>query len=230
MDLMAAGTAEATEAAGFAPGFGLLQQTQLFLSASLRVIQSAHSHRADCCATSALKLASAGAAATVGLTKAAAAAGFAPGLGVSQDTHLVLSGSFRTMQVSHSHLFEPVSLNALPKPTLVGFEPPNASRQLPVFNSGTVAVPLFSASKQLPLLSGKGALTGLTSFEAEAAMVDFTLAVSGLNWKLVSFVGAEADAVEAIFVIGSGLLNLKLLSVAGFEVAGWFSFAGEENL
>lgn len=50
IDLMAAGTAEATEAAavGAAPGLGLLQQAQLVLSASLRVIQSEHSHRADC--------------------------------------------------------------------------------------------------------------------------------------------------------------------------------------
>lgn len=228
IDLMAAGTAEATAAAavGFAPGFGLLQQTQLLLSASLRVMQSAHSHRADCCATRALKPASAGAVAAVsGLTTAAATAGFAPGLGVSHATHLLLSGSFRTIQASHSHLFEPVSLNALPNPALAaagaaGF---NASKQLPVFNSGTG----FRASKQLPLLSGSGAFAGLTSF-AGVTLV-FTLAVSGLNWKPVSFVGA-AVAATLFPTIGSGLLNLKLLSVAGFEVSGRFSFAGEENL
>lgn len=224
IDLMAAGTAEATAAAGFAPGFGLLQQTQLLLSASLRVMQSAHSHRADCFATRALKPASAGAGVAVsGLTTAAA--GFAPGLGVSHDTHLLLSGSFRTMQVSHSHLFEPVSLNALPNPVLgaAGVAGFNASKQLPLFNSGTG----FSASRQLPLLSGSGAFAGLASFAGVA--LDFTLAVSGLNWKPVSFTGAAVTAV--LFpTIGSGLLNLKLLSVAGFEVAGRFSFAGEENL
>lgn len=226
IDLMAAGTAEATAAAaGFAPGFGLLQQRQLLLSASLRVMQSAHSHRADCCATRALKPASAGAAVVNGFTTAAAATGFAPGLGVSHATHLLLSGSFRTIQASHSHLLEPDSLNAPPNPPADGGF--SASKQLPLFNSGTAAMLLFSASKQLPLLSGSGAFTGLTSFEAAATNdVDLTFAVSGLNWKPVSFVGMAA----APFPIGSGLLNLKLLSVAGFEVGGRFSFAGEENL
>lgn len=217
IDLMAAGTAEATAAAGAAPGFGLLQQAQLVLSASLRVIQSEHSHRADCWATSALKPASVVFGATVnGLTTAGVGADFAPGLGVSHDTHLVLSGSFRTMHVSHSHLFEPVSLNALPKPaagaTGLGA---SASRQLPDLSSGTID-PLFSASKQLPLFSGKGAFTGLTLATAAGVTLDLTLAVSGLNWKPVSFAG-PLDA-DVAFSSGSGLLNLKLLSVAGLLV------------
>lgn len=217
IDLMAAGTAEATAAAGAAPGFGLLQQAQLVLSASFLVIQSEHSHRADCWATSALKPASVVFGAAVnGLT--GVGAGFAPGLGVSHDTHLVLSGSFRTMHASHSHLFEPVSLNALPKPAAgaAGLGA-SASRQLPD----------LSASKQLPLLSGRGAFTGLTLAAAVAAGVtlDLTLAVSGLNWKPVSFAGPLA------FPSGSGLLNLKLLSVAGLlGVWGRFSLAGDENL
>lgn len=99
------------------------------------------------------------------------------------------------MQVSHSHLFEPVSLNALPKPLVAvaaGFTA-NASKQLPVLSSGTTDEPLllFSASKQLPLLSGRGAFTGLTVPEL-AATAGFILAVSGLNWKPVSLVGAAA--------------------------------------
>lgn len=212
IDLIAAGTAEATAAAGAAPGFGLLQQAQLVLSASFRVIQSEHSHRADCWATSALKPASVVFGAAVnGLT--GVGAGFAPGLGVSHDTHLVLSGSFRTMHASHSHLLEPVSLNALPKPA-AGLGA-SASRQLPD----------LSASKQLPLLSGRGAFTGLTLATAAGVTLDLTLAVSGLNWKPVSFAGPLA------FPSGSGLLNLKLLSVAGLlEVWGRFSLAGDENL
>lgn len=114
------------------------------------------------------------------------ASGFDPGFGVSQATHLVFSGSFRTIQASHSHLFEPASLKVLPKLEIVPLPTdwdnglPKASRQLPDFSSGTAEL-LFRASKQLPLFSGRGVLRvgGFVGVVAEGAALGF--AISGLN-------------------------------------------------
>lgn len=96
MDLMAAGTAAGVEAAA-APGLAFSQQTHFSLSESFRVMQSEHSHLADCWATRALKPESVETGAAVGadpkekLLLAGVASGFEPGLGVSQETHFVLS-------------------------------------------------------------------------------------------------------------------------------------------
>lgn len=168
------------------------------------------------------------------------ACGFDPGFGVSQAIHLVFSGSFRTIQASHSHLLEPVSLKALPKPEVVplptagvtGLD--NASKQLPDFNSGT-AGPLFRASKQLPLFSGNEAFAveGLVGVATGATA--FGLAISGLNWNPASL--REVTGAELLPLpvpIGSGSLNLK--SFLALEIgtaaalADTFSFAGDENL
>lgn len=114
------------------------------------------------------------------------ASGFDPGFGVSQATHLIFSGSFRTIQASHSHLFDPASLKVLPKLDIVPLPTDwvtgllKASRQLPDFSSGTAEL-LFRASKQLPLFSGRGVFrdVGLVGVGAEAKA--FGLAISGLN-------------------------------------------------
>lgn len=171
------------------------------------------------------------------------ASGFDPGLGVSQATHLAFSGSFRTIQASHSHLLEPVSLKAFPKPEVVVVVPlptagvtglASASKQLPDFNSGTTGLP-FRASKQLPLFSGKGSfgVEGVVGVEAGAAA--FGLAISGLNWNppsLREVIGAELLPLP--LPIGSGSLNLK--SFLALEIrtaaalADTVNFAGDENL
>lgn len=167
-----------------------------------------------------------------------ASAGFDPGFGVSQATHLVFSGSFRTIQASHSHLLEPVSLNALPKPPAEVEPLPTAagvaglvraSKQLPDFNSGTTE-PLFRASKQLPLFSGKGVVEELGVTAAGTAA--FGLAISGLNWNPPSFREAATGALTA--PIGSGSLNRKsflgLELETAAELADTSNFAGDENL
>lgn len=78
-------------------------------------------------------------------------------------------------------------MKVLPKPDVVPLPTegattglPNASKQLPDFNSGTAEL-LFRASKQLPLFSGKGVfkVEGLVGVTADAAA--FGLAISGLN-------------------------------------------------
>lgn len=99
MDLIAAGTAAAGAGAAAAPGLAFSQQTHLSLSESFRVMQSEHSHLADCCATSALNPESVDGADLLAITGvvpnekllALGASGFEPGLGVSHETHLVLS-------------------------------------------------------------------------------------------------------------------------------------------
>lgn len=95
MDLMAAGTAAVAETAT-APGLAFSQQTHFSLSESFRVMQSEHSHLADCWATSALKPESVDGATGVGADPnekllLRGASDFEPGLGVSQETHFVLS-------------------------------------------------------------------------------------------------------------------------------------------
>lgn len=251
---MAAGTAAG--AAGAAPGFAFSQQTHLSLSESFRVMQSEHSHLADCWATRALNPVSVGGGADLLAVTGAAAApneklllgasGLEPGLGVSQATHLVLSGSFRTIQASHSHLLEPVSLKALPNPEVVVPLPtgaavvdlPRTSKQLPDFSSGTTTGLLFRASRQLPLFSGSGAF-----FRADVGLVciagvtAFGLAISGSNWKLPSL--RDGAGVELLLLLpavpnGSGLLNLKLFCdlevTLVVDPTGVASFVGDENL
>lgn len=168
------------------------------------------------------------------------ASGFDPGFGVSQAMHLVFSGSFRTIQASHSHLLEPVSLKALPKPEVVplptagvtGLD--NASKQLPDFNSGTTELP-FRASKQLPLFSGNELFEVAGLFGVATGATAFGLAISGLNWNPPSL--REVTGAELLLLpvpIGSGSLNLK--SFLALEIrtaaalADTFSFAGDENL
>lgn len=130
-------------------------------------------------------------------------AGFEPGFGVSHAAHFTLSGSLRTIHVSHSHLFEPASLNALPKlpkfvalVLLLGLAElirlgscclPSTSKQLPVFNVGTTTG-AFSASKQLPLFSGRTVFSDGTASVVVplGATLTFGLAISGLNWNPVS--------------------------------------------
>lgn len=174
------------------------------------------------------------------------ASGLDPGFGVSQATHFVFSGSFRTIQASHSHLLEPVSLKALPNPevvvpfpTLAGLA--NTSIQLPDFNSGTTGL-LFRASKQLPLFSGNGAfrVDGLVGVPVGTGATALGLAISGLNWNPVSLREALEGAGLLLLLlpapIGSGSLNLKLLlaleimTAAAALVVDTFSFAGDENL
>lgn len=242
IDLIAAGTAAA--GAGAAPGLAFSQQTHFDLSASFRVIQSEHSHLADCLETRALNPASAAGADLLALAgtdpneklllgASLAAVDFAPGLGVSQATHLVFSGSFRTIHASHSHLLDPVSLKAFPNPALAGAVTgfASASRQLPDFSSGTVGP--FSASKQLPLFSGTDAFVG-EIFTGAAATTVLGLAVSGLNLNPPSLLGVAGEAPLLTDPIGSGLLNLKLFCTLALTedtaLAGRASFAGAENL
>lgn len=242
MDLIAAGTAAAE--AGAAPGLAFSQQTHFNLSASFRVIQSEHSQLADCLEARALNPASAAGANLLALAGTApneklllvasiAAAGFAPGLGVSQATHLVFSGSFRTIHASHSHLLDTVSLKAFPNPALAGAVTgfASASKQLPDFSSGTVGP--FSASKQLPLFSGTDAFVG-EIFAGAAATTVLGLAVSGLNLNPPSLLGVAGEPPLLTVPIGSGLLNLKLFCTLALTkdtaLAGRTSFAGAENL
>lgn len=199
---------------------------------------------ADCLATSALNpesvVVAGGALETTGVAPKEklllGASGFDPGLGVSQATHLVFSGSFRTIQASHSHLLEPVSLKAFPKPEVAPFPTAgvtgfaNASKQLPVFNSGTTESPL-SASKQLPLFSGKGFFRVEGLAEVVVGATAFGLAISGLNWNPPSLRDATGVLPEPI---GSGSLNRKSFLAleigTAAEVAETSSFAGDENL
>lgn len=90
----------AAGADGVAPGLAFSQQAHLSLSESFRVMQSEHSHLADCCATSALNPESVGSAdlltAAIGVDPKekplfVGVSVFAPGLGVWQATHFVLS-------------------------------------------------------------------------------------------------------------------------------------------
>lgn len=106
------------------------------------------------------------------------------------------------------------------------------SKQLPVFNSGTVAL-LFRASRQLPLFNGNGALMGLDWVTGTTA---FGLANSGLNWNPPDL--SEGGAAVLLLLLlpslsGSGLLNLKLfrdLEALLVPAPATSSLVGDENL